>query len=192
MQLLKLSVALAAVASHHGASAEHLLEPRDEDVAAARSITNPVAKSYIIEYTSVSPRTRLWPTFNRLTHESKGSSAKRRDGGLFARDDLKVVKSFDSSIFSGATVETDVLNLDSLARLPNVARVWPNIPVQLDPITAELHADASSSGDYSTHVTTGVSKLHEMGYFGEGVKVGVVDTGVYYDHDDVTSFSFFC
>ncbi|KAG9251869.1 subtilase [Emericellopsis atlantica] len=151
MQFLKLSVALAAVASY-GVSAQDAL---------AANNANPVAKSFIIEYTS--------------------GSAKRRDG-LFTRDDLKVVKSFDSSIFSGATVETETLNVDSLARLPNVARVWPNTPVQLDPITAELHADASDSGDYSTHVTTGVSKLHDMGYFGEGVKVGIVDTGVYYKH----------
>jgi hypothetical protein len=33
-----------------------------------------------------------------------------------------------------------------------------------------------------------VSKLHEQGIFGEGVRIGVVDTGIYYLHDAV-SFS---
>ncbi|KAI8270861.1 Subtilisin DY [Colletotrichum sp. SAR11_239] len=33
------------------------------------------------------------------------------------------------------------------------------------------------------HVVTGVDKVHEKGIYGNGVKIGVVDTGVWYNHD---------
>ena len=77
------------------------------------------------------------------------------------------------------------MTLDSLARLPDIAQVWPNVWVQLEPQTPDVHEDTSDAGEYTTHITTGVAKLHEMGYFGGGAKVGVVDTGVWYDHEDV-------
>ncbi|EEB90703.1 hypothetical protein MPER_11053 [Moniliophthora perniciosa FA553] len=34
----------------------------------------------------------------------------------------------------------------------------------------------------STHVMTGVDKLHAQGITGEGIKIGVIDTGVDYMH----------
>lgn len=48
----KLSVALATAASY-AANAEPTLSTRDEDIA--KNNTNPVAKSFIVEYTTVGP-----------------------------------------------------------------------------------------------------------------------------------------
>ncbi|GKT72602.1 subtilase [Colletotrichum tofieldiae] len=118
------------------------------------------AKSYIVEYAA-------------------GTVGKR--SSLASTDGVKVVKSFDSSVFNGASVETIDLNIDSLLELPDVVNVWPNSPVYLEP-SAPVDADLQAVPSVA-HTVTGVSKLHEKGIFGKGVKVGVVDTGIWYNHD---------
>ncbi|KZL83276.1 serin endopeptidase [Colletotrichum incanum] len=127
----------------------------------AHNVTVPIAKSYIIEYTSRSPNAR-------------------RDVALAA--DIKVLKSFESEVFSGASIETEVHNIDSLQSLTGVARVWQNTRVALSPVEGQKAIEEAAAGDYTTHNTTGVSKLHDKGIFGQGVKVGVVDSGTWYKH----------
>jgi hypothetical protein len=58
----------------------------------------------------------------------------------------------------------------------------------LAPLEPASFSDAAAASNYTTHNATGVSKLHERGIYGQGVKVGVVDTGTWYDHPAV-SFS---
>lgn len=41
---------------------------------------------------------------------------------------------------------------------------------------------AAASANYSVHAQTGVDKLHAQGIYGEGVVIGVVDTGTQYTH----------
>ncbi|GKT40240.1 subtilisin DY [Colletotrichum spaethianum] len=118
-----------------------------------------LAKSYIVEYAA-------------------GTIGKR--SSLVSRDGVKVVKSFDSDVFNGASVEVTDLNLDSLLGLPDIISVWPNNPAYLEP-SAPADADLQSVPSVA-HVVTGVSKLHEQGIVGKGVKVGVVDTGIWYNH----------
>lgn len=98
---------------------------------------------------------------------------------------IEVIRTFDSNIFSGVSVETESYNADSLASLPDVVKVWLNERVELLPINSAELADGASALNYTTHNATGVGKLHELGIFGQGVKVGVVDTGIYYNHTAV-------
>ncbi|KAL5317596.1 hypothetical protein ACEPPN_014692 [Leptodophora sp. 'Broadleaf-Isolate-01'] len=102
--------------------------------------------------------------------------------GIAANEDIDVLKTFDSVVFNGASIQTDTYTLDTLLELPEVLNVWPNHFVQLAPPVPQAFSDDASAKEYSSHNTTGVSKLHEMGIFGEGVIVGVVDTGTWYDH----------
>lgn len=104
-------------------------------------------------------------------------------GGVTTLPDVQVVKTFHSELFSGAYVESESQGVDSLLALPDVARVWQNRVVELDPFNvSKSFADDAASAEYSTHHTTGVHRLHERGFFGEGVKVGVVDSGIQYTH----------
>ena len=102
--------------------------------------------------------------------------------------DIIVVKNFESQVFSGASIQTNTHNTDSLQRLEGVLRVWPNNLISLAPLEPASFSDAAAASKYTTHNATGVSKLHERGIYGQGVKVGVVDTGSWYDHPAV-SFS---
>lgn len=91
-----------------------------------------------------------------------------------AADDVVVVKSFNSAVFRGASVQTESLNLDEILALSYVAKVWPNERIQLDPLTTEGFSDDAAAAEYTSHNSTGVSKLHDAGIFGKGVIVGVV------------------
>ncbi|KEY70826.1 hypothetical protein S7711_08526 [Stachybotrys chartarum IBT 7711] len=144
-----------------GASAS--LSPRQESTTAETNSVR-VAKSFIVEY-------------------APGSAKFRRQ----ETDGITVVKTFDSNVFRGASIETETLTEDDLARRPEVLRVWPNEVIELLPTYNERAADISEALEYTTHNATGVSKLHAQGIYGAGVKVGVVDTGIYYTHEALGS-----
>ncbi|KAF7554792.1 hypothetical protein G7Z17_g2677 [Cylindrodendrum hubeiense] len=104
---------------------------------------------------------------------------------LSSYDGVEVLKTFDSDIFSGAKLETDADNIDTLLALPEVVAAWPNRKVHLvAPIDARQVAVNQSEADaYAVHWATGVESLHEDGMLGEGAKVGIIDTGVWYTHE---------
>ncbi|KAM0327515.1 hypothetical protein ACHAQA_005805 [Verticillium albo-atrum] len=109
-------------------------------------------------------------------------SAVKRDN-LLSQDGVRVVKTFDSAIFSGAQVETSDLDLDALAALPGVLRAWQDERVELlENHRREIPVTAEEADKYAVHWATGVDDLHERGILGKGVKIGVVDTGIWYKH----------
>ena len=91
-----------------------------------------------------------------------------------------MVKSFDSNIFHGAAIKSSSYDAASLQALPEVIRVWVNNKVYLNPEQPRVTADFPDPQNYTTHNATGVSKLHDAGILGKGVKVGIVDTGTWY------------
>ncbi|KAK0383973.1 hypothetical protein NLU13_8062 [Sarocladium strictum] len=131
--------------------------------AAEDSELQPILNSFIIEYDS-----DLATQVNSLAAD---------DG-----NDIKLIKSFSSDVFTGASVETAKENMDTLGQLPGVKRVWRNRQIALAVPTPDFVPDDVAAQEYTTHNATGVSKLHALGYFGKGVKVGVVDTGTAWDH----------
>ncbi|EJT70796.1 hypothetical protein GGTG_11819 [Gaeumannomyces tritici R3-111a-1] len=103
-----------------------------------------VARSFIVEYLP------------------SGSSAKhrRQTAAIASADGTRIVKNFDSGVFSGASIEH----------------------VQLAPLVDRRAAKVEDADNITSHKVTGVTKLHAQGIFGKGVKVGVVDTGIWYNH----------
>lgn len=98
------------------------------------------------------------------------------------------MQTFDSDIFSGASVEADGYTVDDLTKLAGVAKVWPMKSIALaPPIDLQTFADDAAAANYTVHNSTGVDKLHAAGVYGEGAVVAVVDTGIAYNHPAVSS-----
>ncbi|KAK9422989.1 putative Minor extracellular protease vpr [Seiridium unicorne] len=108
----------------------------------------------------------------------------------------ETTKTFDSSIFKGATIKFHNLNTadaeaSNLLSLPSVKNVWPNSVYSLPPAeviwtgspeSAAVSKRQYSNDTFSPHVMTQVDKLHAEGIIGEGIKIGVIDTGIDYNH----------
>ncbi|TLS26670.1 hypothetical protein PpBr36_05458 [Pyricularia pennisetigena] len=114
--------------------------------------------------------------------ESHGLDA--RDEILSSLPDLNVTKTFASAVFTGASVEATLQDIDALRLRPGISNVWHNEEVHLlAPVVGPRQAAAAPNETaHAVHWATGVEQLHAQGVLGEGVKVGVVDTGVQYTH----------
>lgn len=118
-----------------------------------------------------------------IEYASNTDAIRARDS-LASKGDIRVRRTYNSAVFSGASIETEDFNLDTLIALSEVANVWRNNIYELEPSQAQ--AAPFKPLDYIVHNTTGVSKLHDAGILGEGAVVGVVDTGVWYEHPAVS------
>ncbi|KAI8961391.1 hypothetical protein F5Y11DRAFT_348545 [Daldinia sp. FL1419] len=111
----------------------------------------PVAKGFIIEYAP--------------------GQTDRRDG-LASAEGIETIKSFDSLIFSGASIETDSYSIDKLGGMPGMLLVWPNEKVYLNPAEPKIFNSLPANLNYTTHNVTGVRcPFSKSGVYNEDIKV---------------------
>ncbi|KAF5518304.1 Minor extracellular protease vpr [Colletotrichum aenigma] len=150
--------------------------------AAALGLTN--------AHASPNPRRRRDGTRNATLSETKKFIVEVEQGAQLADLSRKieatsanVLKSFNSDIFSGLSVESGSDNLDTLKSIREVSQAWPVKTYKLAPLTPQASfSDDATAQNWSIHYSSGVDKLHEAGVFGKGVKVAVIDSGVDYRH----------
>jgi len=86
-------------------------------------------------------------------------------------------------------------SLEIIQSMAVVRKIWPvRLYQRPAAIVSSIHsslegatplkkrATTSGSDDFSTHIMGGVSELRAEGYAGDGIFIGVVDTGVDYNH----------
>ncbi|KAG7127676.1 Minor extracellular protease vpr like protein [Verticillium longisporum] len=156
MRLPSLLLALPLAA----ATIQEIIQARDDENAGGAP--SPVIKKFIVE---AEPGISLADLSRKI--EANG---------------IKVLKTFDSDVFAGLSIETEHDNVDSLQEVTEVARAWPVNRFKLAAVNLSTFSHDAMAGNWSVHQATGVDKLHEAGLFGKGVKIGVIDSGIDYNH----------
>ncbi|CAE6415692.1 unnamed protein product [Rhizoctonia solani] len=137
-----------------------------------------VPNSYIVELSTGSHLKRGFAS----PHEELYHDLKRRGANW------EVTKEYSEDLLTGAAVKLGS-NVD-LVKLAEASGVQSITPVYLHaapkPVSQQVMKDATDATApkdvFSTHVMTGVDKLHAEGILGKGITIGIIDTGVDYNH----------
>ena len=92
------------------------------------------------------------------------------------------------SAFNGVSMTLPANQISNLLNSKVVKTVWSNETFTIDPPAQEdnsesLKADEFNIANYSPY--DGLDRLHAEGYTGKGIKVGILDTGIDYNHPDL-------
>ncbi|CAE7226894.1 unnamed protein product [Rhizoctonia solani] len=137
-----------------------------------------VPNSYIVELSTGSHLKRGFTS----PHEELYHDLTRRGASW------QVTKEYSDSLLTGAAVklgsDADLVKLAEASGVESITPVYLHAPPK--PVSQQVMkdtTDATAPKDvFSTHVMTGVDKLHAEGIYGKGVKIGIIDTGVDYNH----------
>ena len=186
MRLPKLITVLSAVTGVLAQKAP--LRRRDDNPApeTAGNRTTVAPKRFILEFAQVSLE-KHFESRNSLFITSQGTNAEAAAAEVANVRGAKILRVFQSDIFSGVAVESEDENIDTLESIEPVSRAWQSKRIKLAPgAPSKSFSEEATAFNYSIHHMTGVDKLHAAGILGKGAKVAIVDTGVYYTHPAVS------
>ncbi len=137
-------------------------------------MVNETPKSWIVELAS--PPAIEGTAQATLKAEKDNFRANAAAAGLKFREKF----AYDN-VFNGISVTISPSQLGALARIPGVVAVYPVVTVTApkpdsNPDPGLTSALAMTGADYAQNV---------LGLSGRGVKVGIIDTGIDYDHPDL-------
>ncbi|NUU74504.1 S8 family serine peptidase [Paenibacillus xylanilyticus] len=81
---------------------------------------------------------------------------------------------------NGVAIEVDGNQMGQLLRIPGVVSVYPDLEITLAPENDEVNPYMKDTAPF-----IGAPEVWDLGYKGEGIKVGVIDTGIDYEHPNL-------
>lgn len=101
--------------------------------------------------------------------------------------DFKINRSYKHA-FNGVSMNLPANQIKNLLKSKAVKSVWSNEKFTIDPPkepekNEELKADEFNIANYTPY--DGLDKLHAEGLTGKGIKIGILDTGIDYNHPDL-------
>jgi minor extracellular serine protease Vpr len=155
-------------ASSHGAKAPVLTPPSLEDGQKA------VKDKYLVQVEGA-PQTQGTP-LRTLKSKQTTVAQKAEKAGI----DLEVGTSYTQA-WNGMSVTMSQQDMQKLREVDGIEAIYPVVDVQLPPDDA-----TSSPEDEYANAMTGVDSVQEVdGLTGEGVTVGIIDSGIDYNNPDL-------
>ncbi|MEH6937876.1 S8 family serine peptidase [Bacillus sp. JJ664] len=132
--------------------------------------------------------------------EVEASKLAEQDHATFSKDvgqvlidennkkvDFKIKRSYKHA-FNGVAMNLPANQIKNLLKSKAVKTVWSNEKFTIDPPkqpekSEELKADEFNIANYTPY--DGLDKLHAEGLTGKGIKIGILDTGIDYNHPDL-------
>ncbi|EJQ46059.1 hypothetical protein IEQ_04109 [Bacillus cereus BAG6X1-2] len=132
--------------------------------------------------------------------DSEASNLVDQDHEIFQKDlgqvladenskkvNYKINRSYKHA-FNGVSMSLPANKIKSLLKSKAVKSVWSNETFTIDPPVQgkdndQLKADEFNIANYTPY--DGLNRLHAEGYTGKGIKVGILDTGIDYNHPDL-------
>ncbi|MEH7504125.1 S8 family serine peptidase [Neobacillus drentensis] len=99
--------------------------------------------------------------------------------------DYKIHHSYKHA-FNGVSIILPANQIKNLLKSKAVKSVWSNESFSIEPPAADsgqLKADEANVANYAPY--DGLDRLHAEGITGKGIKVGILDTGMDYNHPDL-------
>lgn len=116
-----------------------------------------------------------------LVEEAHDSFQKDADK-ILKQKNYHIKRTFKTA-FNGVAMTLPANEVQSLLSSSSVKAVWSDEEVKLDQ-PVEMSESASSAMPSSLSFI-GIDKLHQEGFTGKGIKIGVLDTGIDYQHPDL-------
>ncbi|WP_337034608.1 S8 family serine peptidase [Paenibacillus illinoisensis] len=82
---------------------------------------------------------------------------------------------------NGVAIEVNGSQMGQLLRIPGVVSVYPDLEIALTPEHDEVNPYMKDTAPF-----IGAPEVWDLGYKGKGIKVGVIDTGIDYEHPNLT------
>ncbi|QED48062.1 S8 family serine peptidase [Cytobacillus dafuensis] len=101
-----------------------------------------------------------------------------------AEPSYKITRSYKTS-YNGVALTLAANQVEELMKSEVVQSVHKNITFTVEPPSIALEESNNASTQAASVPFVGVDKLHAEGITGKGVKVGVIDSGVDYNHPDL-------
>ncbi|MEH7513631.1 S8 family serine peptidase, partial [Gottfriedia acidiceleris] len=106
------------------------------------------------------------------------------EGGKTKKVDYTINRSYKNA-FNGVSMSLPANQIKNLLKSKAVKTVWSNKTFSIDPPKEndQLKADEAKVGNYTPY--DALDRLHAEGFTGKGIKVGILDTGIDYNHPDL-------
>jgi len=128
---------------------------------------------------------------------SEAANLVEQDHETFANDvgqvlDSSKTKKVDYTInhsyknaFNGVSMNLPANQIKNLLKSNAVKAIWSNETFTIDPPkdNDQLKADEANIGNYTPY--DALDRLHADGFTGKGIKIGILDTGIDYNHPDL-------